>query len=113
MVLISLLTPEDIGISRKMGSLPADFFVSSTAFTKTTHIHKYNAIDPTSVGLSQNGKIVIVTGANRGLGRKVSYYLYLEKNELNMGADLQRLLLLHLRKQTPRPLFWSLGVSAL
>lgn len=95
-----------------MGSLPADFFVSSTAFTKTTHIHNYNAIDPTSASLLQNGKIVIVTGANRGLGRKVCHYLYLEKNELNMAADLYSHLLLHLPKQTLKQLLWLLGVSA-
>lgn len=95
-----------------MGSLPADFFVSSTAFTKTTHIHKYNAIDPTSVSLLQNGKVVIVTGANRGLGRKVCHYLYLEKNGLNMAADLYSPLLLHLLEQTLKLLFWLLAVLA-
>lgn len=94
-----------------MGSLPADFFVSSTAFTKTTHIHKYNAIDPTSANLSQNGKVVIVTGANRGLGRKVCHYFYLGTNELSMAADLDSHFLLHSLEQTLKQLFWLLVVS--
>ncbi|KAF7875072.1 hypothetical protein EAF04_002244 [Stromatinia cepivora] len=53
-----------------MDQLPADFFVSSTDFAKTTHIQQYDAVDLTSAGLSQAGKVVIITGANRGLGRK-------------------------------------------
>ncbi|KAJ8064491.1 hypothetical protein OCU04_006824 [Sclerotinia nivalis] len=55
-----------------MNQLPADFFVSSTAFAKTTHIQQYDAVDPTSTRLSQAGKVVIITDANRGLGPDIT-----------------------------------------
>ncbi len=55
-----------------LSSLPLDYFISSNQFTKTVHTDVYPSIDPTSPPLSQAGKVVIITGAGRGLGRMVS-----------------------------------------
>jgi hypothetical protein len=53
-----------------MDSLPDDFFVTSMQFTPTTHRDVYPAIDPQSPALSQKGKVIAITGATRGLGRR-------------------------------------------
>ncbi|KAL3446375.1 hypothetical protein BJX65DRAFT_309074 [Aspergillus insuetus] len=46
-----------------------DLFVKGAAFTKKNHRDVYTAIDPTRPELSQAGKVVVITGATRGLGR--------------------------------------------
>lgn len=51
--------------------LPDDYPVTSQAFTKQTYRDVYPAIDPSNAALSQEGKIVIVTGAGRGIGKEV------------------------------------------
>lgn len=48
------------------------FLPKLVALTKTTHVEQYSVVDLTSAALSQAGKVVIITGANQGLGRKVS-----------------------------------------
>jgi hypothetical protein len=53
-------------------SLPPDYFISSLQFMKKVHTQLYPTIDPTSPALSQAGKVVIITGASKGLGRSVS-----------------------------------------
>ncbi|RFU80350.1 nadp-binding [Trichoderma arundinaceum] len=50
--------------------VPDDHVVTSQAFTKQTYRDVYPAIDPSNAALSQAGKIVIVTGASKGLGKK-------------------------------------------
>jgi hypothetical protein len=50
---------------------PDDYVVTSQAFTKETYRDVYPAIDPTNATLSQAGKVVIVTGASKGIGKKV------------------------------------------
>ena len=55
-----------------MDSLPVDYFVTSNQYTRTTHNHVYPAIDPSSSALSMAGKVVIVTGASKGMGAQVS-----------------------------------------
>ncbi|KAK0122129.1 hypothetical protein ONS95_010389 [Cadophora gregata] len=46
-----------------------DFWVKKQQFTKTVYRDVYPAIDPTSASNSQAGKVVVITGASRGLGR--------------------------------------------
>jgi hypothetical protein len=53
-------------------NLPDDFFVTSHQFTRTAYRDVYPSIDPTSPELSQAGKVVIITGASKGIGRHVS-----------------------------------------
>jgi hypothetical protein len=54
-----------------MDQLPDDYFVTSLAWTKHTYRDQYPSIDPTSPALSQAGKVIIITGASRGLGARV------------------------------------------
>ncbi|KAJ5397002.1 hypothetical protein N7509_005115 [Penicillium cosmopolitanum] len=46
-----------------------DCQVKGTAFTKKNYRDVYPAVDPTRPELSQDGKVVIITGASRGLGQ--------------------------------------------
>ncbi|KAH6670068.1 putative oxidoreductase ucpA [Halenospora varia] len=45
------------------------FYVKKFQFTKTTYRDVYPAIDPTSPTNSQAGKVVVITGASKGIGR--------------------------------------------
>ncbi|KAL4925254.1 SDR family NAD(P)-dependent oxidoreductase [Aspergillus undulatus] len=47
-----------------------DLYVKLNAFTNTTHRDAYPAIDPARPELSQAGKVVVITGASRGLGQQ-------------------------------------------
>ncbi|KAJ4308666.1 hypothetical protein N0V94_009257 [Neodidymelliopsis sp. IMI 364377] len=51
-----------------MENLPADYFVTSMQFTARTHRDVYAAIEPSQAALSQEGRVVIVTGASHGIG---------------------------------------------
>jgi hypothetical protein len=57
--------------SDPLQGLPDDYVVTSQAFTKQVYRDVYPAIDPSNPSLSQKGKIIIVTGASKGIGRKV------------------------------------------
>ncbi|KAL2810346.1 hypothetical protein BJX63DRAFT_402405 [Aspergillus granulosus] len=46
-----------------------NLFVKAMAFTKNAYRDIYPAIEPTNPNLSQAGKVIVVTGATRGLGR--------------------------------------------
>ncbi|EHK19748.1 uncharacterized protein TRIVIDRAFT_46933 [Trichoderma virens Gv29-8] len=50
-------------------SLSEDHFTTTGQFTKKVYRDVYPDIDPTSASLSQEGKIVIITGASRGIGK--------------------------------------------
>lgn len=41
-------------------------------YTKTIHDDIYTATDPTKTDLSQPGKVVLITGSGRGIGRSVA-----------------------------------------
>lgn len=41
-------------------------------FTKTFHSSVYKSIDPTNAGLSATGKVVLVTGGGRGIGKAIA-----------------------------------------
>jgi hypothetical protein len=43
--------------------------VKAMAFTKNAYRDIYPAVQPTRPELSQAGKVVVITGATRGLGR--------------------------------------------
>ncbi|KAK5992009.1 Short chain dehydrogenase citE [Cladobotryum mycophilum] len=53
-----------------LDGLPDDYVVTSQAFTKKTYRDLYPAIDPSDAALSQAGRVVIVTGASRGIGKQ-------------------------------------------
>ncbi|KAL4936549.1 hypothetical protein BDV06DRAFT_204835 [Aspergillus oleicola] len=46
-----------------------DLYVKLAAFTSKTYRDVYPAIDPTRPELSQVGKVIVITGASRGLGQ--------------------------------------------
>ncbi|KAK9367593.1 hypothetical protein V1509DRAFT_640648 [Lipomyces kononenkoae] len=48
---------------------PEDVYTTSTSFTKVVYRDVYPSVDPTSDALSQAGKIVVITGASRGIGK--------------------------------------------
>ncbi|KAM0263749.1 hypothetical protein ACHAQJ_001064 [Trichoderma viride] len=53
-----------------MEAIPKDHFVTSLQYTKKTFQDVYPAIDPSNPSNSLDGKIVIITGASRGIGAK-------------------------------------------
>lgn len=55
-----------------MENLPADYFVKTGQFTKTTYRDVYPSIEPTAASNSQAGKVIVITGASKGIGRLVS-----------------------------------------
>lgn len=54
-----------------MENLPSDHFVTQQQFVKTVYRDVYPAIDPAIPSNSQAGKVIVITGASKGLGRKV------------------------------------------
>jgi hypothetical protein len=50
-------------------SIDPHLFVKAMAFTQNAHRDFYPAIDPKQPKLSQAGKVIVITGATRGLGR--------------------------------------------
>ena len=53
-----------------MAEPKSDLYVTALQFTPHTHRDVYPAIDPTKTpALSQEGKVVVITGATRGIGR--------------------------------------------
>ncbi|EXF82351.1 hypothetical protein CFIO01_01811 [Colletotrichum fioriniae PJ7] len=49
-------------------SMPPDFYVKALQFTKKVYRDEYPAIKPENSELSLAGKVVIITGASRGIG---------------------------------------------
>jgi len=55
-----------------LSKLPKDYYVTSMQFTKHAQQDAYPAIDPALPEHSLAGKVVVVTGASRGIGALVS-----------------------------------------
>ncbi|KAK3298760.1 uncharacterized protein B0H64DRAFT_422497 [Chaetomium fimeti] len=53
-----------------MENLPSDHFLTSLQFTKNVYQDVYPSIDPSKPELSLAGKVVIITGASRGIGAR-------------------------------------------
>jgi hypothetical protein len=47
-------------------------FVKQAQFTKTVYRDVYPTVDPTNPANSMAGKVVVITGPSKGLGRIVS-----------------------------------------
>ena len=54
-----------------MENLPSDHFITERQFVRTVYRDVYPAIDPTAPSNSQKGKVIVITGASQGIGRKV------------------------------------------
>lgn len=52
--------------------LDVDAELKAHSFTRRAHRDVYPAIDPHLPELSQAGKVVIITGASRGIGKLVN-----------------------------------------
>jgi hypothetical protein len=49
-------------------------FTTGNAFTKKVYRDVYPAVNPEAPALSQAGKVVMITGASRGIGRHVRLF---------------------------------------
>lgn len=55
-----------------MANPPDDMFVKKAQFTKTVYRDVYPSVDPTNPTNSMAGKVIVITGPSKGLGRIVS-----------------------------------------
>ncbi|TVY18084.1 Short chain dehydrogenase [Lachnellula arida] len=52
-----------------MENIAAEYFVKTGQFTKTTYRDVYPSVEPTAASNSQAGKVIVITGASKGIGR--------------------------------------------
>ncbi|KAN0110346.1 putative oxidoreductase ucpA [Hyaloscypha variabilis] len=52
-----------------MADPPSDLFVKKAQFTKTVYRDVYPTVDPTNPANSMAGKVIVITGPSKGLGR--------------------------------------------
>lgn len=76
-----------------------DALIKGSQFTKTYYRDVYPSIDPTSPSNSQAGKVIVITGAGKGIGREVSIPPSPLHSPINNPRDSQNLS----PKQDPRP----------
>jgi hypothetical protein len=55
-----------------MADPPSDMFVKKAQFTNTVYRDVYPTIEPTNPSNSMAGKVIVITGPSKGLGRLVS-----------------------------------------
>jgi malonyl CoA-acyl carrier protein transacylase len=55
-----------------MADPPSDMFVKKAQFTKTVYRDVYPTINPANPSNSIAGKVIVITGPSKGLGRLVS-----------------------------------------
>ena len=53
-----------------LSALPKDWVVTSGQFTRKAYTNVYPAVDPTKIGAPLRGKVVVVTGASKGIGAR-------------------------------------------
>jgi NAD(P)-dependent dehydrogenase (short-subunit alcohol dehydrogenase family) len=51
-----------------LSSLPPDFWATSGAYTPHIYRDQYSSVDPSNPNLTQEGKVVLITGASKGIG---------------------------------------------
>jgi hypothetical protein len=56
-----------------LATLDEDHFITANQFTDSYYRDEYAAIKPEDARLSQEGKVIVITGASAGLGQKVLY----------------------------------------
>jgi hypothetical protein len=57
-----------------MSAPPSDYLIRQSTFTKVTYQDEYPTVYPTRAENNQAGKVIVITGAGKGLGRHVSGY---------------------------------------
>lgn len=60
-------------------------FTTANAFTKKVYRDVYPAVNPRSPALAQAGKVVMITGASRGIGRHVCLKALIEMQGISIG----------------------------
>jgi hypothetical protein len=62
-----------VSFHTEMAQVDPHMFTTSNSITNRVYRDVYPAVDPRSPALSQKGKIVLITGASRGLGKLVRW----------------------------------------
>ena len=63
-------TPQLVPTMADLASLPKDWILTASQFTRKAHTNVYSAIYPGKADNSLRGKTVVVTGASRGIGAR-------------------------------------------
>ena len=53
-----------------LNTLPPDHWAKTGAYTPNIYRDQYSSIDPSSPALSQQGKVILITGASKGIGAR-------------------------------------------
>ncbi len=58
---------------------PPHGFTVNNSFTKAAYRDVYQTIDPKRPELSKKGKVILITGASRGIGKDVRYTVQIRR----------------------------------